>query len=143
MAKLTFRYRYDGTPKLILDDFGRLDLQVVTEDRSGRGGFWVQWQDVKEFCGTLGTYPIDATQPLSAEWGYTEDEVYHQVLSITIAPVDALGHLRVRVTIADEHDPIDCVKTSFQATYADLTSLQVQLVALMAGDSEEATLRGS
>ncbi len=142
MAKLTFRYRYDGTPTLILDDFGRLDLQVVTESRSGKGGFWVQWQDLKEFCKTLGTYPIDASQPLSAEWGYAKNEVYHQVLSVTIAPVDALGHLRVRVTIADEHDPIDCVKTSFQTTYADLESLQGELVKLMAGDAEEASLCG-
>lgn len=142
MSQLAFRYQYDGTPKLVLDDFGRLEMQVTTEARSGQGGFWVQWQDVKEFGETLGTFPILEEKPISAEWGYTENGLYERVLSVTIAPADARARLSVRVDIADEHDPSDRVRATFQTSYADLSAFQIEVAKLMAGEIEQAILRG-
>ena len=142
MSHLAFRYQYDGSPSLVLDDFGRLEMKVITESRSGQGGFWVQWQDVKEFGETLSTFPIDDHKPINAEWGYTENGVYERVLSVTIAPAEARGALRVRVEIADEHDPSDHVRASFRTSYAALAAFQTEVARLMAGEIEQAVLKG-
>lgn len=56
MAKLTLRYRYDPSyfdNTLTRDDFGRLSVTAETKLFSGKGGFWVQWQDVAEFGEAL------------------------------------------------------------------------------------------
>ncbi|WP_062186763.1 hypothetical protein [Sphingopyxis sp. C-1] len=142
MSFLTFRYKYDGTPTHVLDDFGWLEMRVVTERRSGIGGFWVQWQDVKEFGDTLGVYPIAPRAPLSCEWGYGVGDGYEKVLGIEIAPANARGDLVVRVEIADKDDPSDCVKTSFQTNYPDIAAFKLEIAQLMAGALEEARLQG-
>ena len=61
MDRLTLRYRYDASffdPKLDTDDFGYLSISAEAKGLAGRGGFWVQWQDIKEFGETLSVYPI-------------------------------------------------------------------------------------
>lgn len=45
-ASLTFQYDFSGDPN---DDFGWLTIELVGGGFSGKGGFWVQWQDVSEF----------------------------------------------------------------------------------------------
>ena len=142
MSFLTFRYRYEGTPAHILDDFGWLEMQVVTESRSGVGGFWVQWQDVKEFGEKLSAYPIDPNAPLSEEWGYSEHGKYEKILGVLIAPANARGDVSVRVEIADKDDPTDRVKATFQTNYPDLAVFQLEIAQLMAGVIEEARLNG-
>jgi len=142
MSYLTFRYRYDGTPTNILDDFGWLEMRVVTENRSGTGGFWVQWQDVKEFGEKLSVYPIDCDAPLSEEWGYSQNGKYEKIMGVIIAPANARGDLLVRVEIADRDDPTDRVKASFQTNYPDLAAFQLEVARLMAGEIEEARLSG-
>jgi hypothetical protein len=64
---LTLTYTCTGDSN---DDFGWLGVAVVGERSSGRGGFWVQWQDVKEFGEKLSAYPIQPEAPIKAEWGY-------------------------------------------------------------------------
>ncbi|MBU7589493.1 MAG: hypothetical protein KAF42_09810 [Sphingopyxis terrae] len=142
MSFLAFRYRYDGTPTNVRDDFGWLEMRVVTESRSGVGGFWVQWQDVKEFGEKLSAYPIEPNAPLSEQWGYSQDDQYEKVLGVQITPANARGDLKVRVEIADQDDPTDCVKTSFQTNYSDLAAFQLEIAQLMAGEIEEARLSG-
>ena len=142
MSYLTFRYKYDGTPTHILDDFGWLEMRVVTQRLSGVGGFWVQWQDVKEFGETLDTYPIDTNAPLSAEWGFGENDAYNKVLGIEIAPANKRGDLVVRIKIAAQDNPSDYIKTSFQTNYPDLTTFQTEVARLMVGEIEEARLQG-
>lgn len=69
MNKLTFRYQYDSSffePMKVRDDFGRLSVEAQTDSFSGAGGFWVQWQDVREFGEALTTYPITADSPIVA-----------------------------------------------------------------------------
>lgn len=115
---------------------------MVTESRSGVGGFWVQWQDVKEFGERLSAYPIEPNAPLSEQWGYSQDDQYEKVLGVQITPANARGDLKVRVEIADQDDPTDCVKTSFQTNYSDLAAFQLEIAQLMAGEIEEARLSG-
>jgi hypothetical protein len=52
-----------------------------TASRDG-GGFWVQWQDVKEFGESLSTYPIEPDAPLKAQWGYEMQEDDDLILSV-------------------------------------------------------------
>ena len=142
MYLLTFRYRYDGTPQNILDDFGRLDVRVSTACFSGTGGFWVQWQDVKEFGASLGTYPISADAPLAAQWGYNMQEGDDLILKVEIAPANASGDLKVAVEIADDNNRSNRVRTSFTTNYPDLLSFQSQIAQLMTGEIDEAVLSG-
>ncbi len=77
MSKLTFRYQYDASffdPKQPTDDFGRLSIDVETGRFSGKGGFWVQWQDVREFGEALTAFPITTDLPIVAQWGYEMQE---------------------------------------------------------------------
>lgn len=46
-----------------------LDVEVKGKQFSGKGGFWVQWQDVREFGEKLATYPILRDAPVEASWG--------------------------------------------------------------------------
>jgi hypothetical protein len=137
MSQLTLRYHFDET-----DDFGWLDVAVTTEKFSGRGGFWVQWQDVKEFGEKLSTYPIKDDAPLSAAWGYEMHEGDDLIVSIQIAPANATGNLRVRVELADEDERSERLRTSFVTNYPDLEQLRVAIAALMDRKTDEAVLGG-
>lgn len=66
MSDLTFRYDHDPSffdKNASRDDFGKLTLSVTTERFSGRGSFWVQWQDVTDFGNSLSTFPIRPEAP--------------------------------------------------------------------------------
>lgn len=137
MSNLVVRYRFDAA-----DDFDRLDVAVTTDKFSGRGGFWVQWQDVRELGEKLSTYPIAADAPLSAAWGYEMHEGDDLIVSIQIAPANPTGDLRVRVELADEDRRSDRVRTSFVTNYPDLEQFRVALAALMDRKADEAVLAG-
>jgi hypothetical protein len=137
MTRLTLRYQYDET-----DDFGRLEVEVRTNKFSGKGGFWVQWQDVKELGERLSAYPIPPDAPLAASWGYNMHEGDDLIVGIQIAPENSTGDLRVRVDLADEHEQSQRLRTSFITTYPDLEAFQIGIAALMERRSDEATLAG-
>lgn len=132
-----FRYRYDET-----DDFGWLDVAVTTDNFVGRGGFWVQWQDVKEFGEKLSTYPISPSAPLSAAWGYEPWEGDALVVSIEIAPANGRGDLGVKVALRDHTDATECLRTSFITNYPDLEVFRLAIANLMDGKIDEAVLLG-
>lgn len=145
MSRLALRYEYDPSysdPSLGRDDFGRLSVAVETDRFSGRGGFWVQWQDVVKFGESLSIYPISAEKPLVVQWGYASLEGEDVIIRIEIGPKDNLGELIARVEIADDHDASKRVRTSFRTGYPALEMFQRDIAALMAGDSEVATLLG-
>lgn len=137
MSKLALRYRFDDA-----DDFGWLDIAVTTEKFSGRGGFWVQWQDVREFGEKLSTYPIKPDAPLSAAWGYGMQEGHDLVVSVEIAPANATGDLRVRVELADYTEQSERVRASFVTNYPDLEQFGIAIASLMDRKSDEAVLSG-
>lgn len=141
---LTFEYKFTGDPE---DDFGWLDVAVVSERISGRGGFWVQWQDVKEFGERLSTYPITPEAPLKAEWGYEPWEGNALVISVEIAPVSKRGDLAVKVWLRDntemgEGQPFECLRTSFITHYSELEAFRLAIANLMDGKADEARLLG-
>ena len=124
MAKLTLQYEYDASrfdTSLPRDDFGRLSVGVETERFSGTGGFWVQWQDLKEFGEALGQFPITANDPISVQWGFDMQEGDDLILRIDVSPADKRGNLLVRFELADDYHPQDRIKGHFMTNYSDLS----------------------
>jgi hypothetical protein len=145
MNQLSLRYKYDpshANPSLSRDDFGRLSVTVETDQFSGRGGFWVQWQDVVEFGESLSAYPISTEKPVVAQWGYEQQEGDDLTVRIEIGPKDSLGELVARVEIADDHEPSMRVRAAFRTGYPALEMFQRDITKLMAGELDVATLLG-
>jgi predicted membrane-bound spermidine synthase len=145
MNKLTLQYQYDASffaPKKSRDDFGRLSLAVETERFSGKGGFWVQWQDVKEFGEALSVYPIEADRPVVGQWGFDMQDGDDLILRLEIAPANTRGDLAVRFEIADDYEPRHRVRGSFMTQYSDLSVFSVGVARVMNREVEEAVLTG-
>jgi hypothetical protein len=143
-SSLTFAYTFSGDPD---DDFGWLDVAVVSERASGRGGFWVQWQDVKEFGAKLAAYPIPPEAPLKVAWGYEPWQGDALVISVEIAPAGKRGDLAVKVWLRDhtemgEGEPSECVRTSFITHYPELEAFRLEIANLMDGKADAAKLTG-
>lgn len=145
MSKLTLRYQYDASffdPKQATDDFGRLSVDVETDRFSGKGGFWVQWQDVKEFGEALSAFPITTEHPIAAQWGYDMQEGEDLILRLEIAPANNRGDLAVRFEIADEHEPNCRTRGWFTTNYPDLAAFRASIARLVDREAEEAVLVG-
>ncbi len=145
MSKLTFRYQYDASffdPKKPRDDFGWLMVRVQTDQSSGEGGFWVQWQDVKEFGEALNVFAIAADRPIVAQWGFDMQEGDDLRLRIEIVPANKRGDLAVRFEVADYNEPHNRARGCFTTNYPDLDAFRVGIANLMDRQSDEATLNG-
>ena len=145
MSKLTLRYQYDASffdPKKPRDDFGWLAVEVQTDRFSGDGGFWVQWQDVKEFGEALNVFPIAAGRPVVAQWGFDMQEGDDLRLRIEIAPANNRGDLNVRFEMADYHEPDNRTRGYFTTNYPDLDAFREGIARLMERQADEATLTG-
>jgi len=145
MSKLTLRYQYDASfsdPTQPRDDFGWLSVRVETDRFSGNGGFWVQWQDVKEFGEALNVFSIAADHPIVAEWGFNKLEGDDLRLRIEIAPADNRGNLNVRFVVADYDEPDNRARGNFSTNYPDIDAFRAGIALLMGGQSNEATLDG-
>lgn len=145
MSKLTLRYQYDASffdPKQPTDDFGRLSIDVETDRFSGKGGFWVQWQDVKEFGEALNAYPITTEHPIAAQWGYNMLEGEDLILRLEIAPANKRGDLAVRFEIADDRERNCRLRGRFTTNYPDLDAFRTGIARLIAREAVEAILIG-
>ncbi|WP_156256211.1 hypothetical protein [Sandarakinorhabdus oryzae] len=145
MSKLTLRYRYDSSffdPKQTRDDFGWLDVAVQTDRFSGEGGFWVQWQDVKEFGEALNVFPIVADSPITAQWGFEMLQGEDLRLRIEIAPANSRGDLSVRFEVADYDEPHNRLCGCFLTNYHDVDAFRAGIARLMDQEADEATLNG-
>jgi hypothetical protein len=145
MSQLTLRYEYDASfddPKLTRDDFGRLSVSATTERFAARGGFWVQWQDVREFGEALAAFPITSDAPIVAEWGFDKLAGDDLILRIEIAPANARGDLVVRFEIADDYEPGERARASFLTNYPDVEAFRSDITKLMDRELHEAVLKG-
>lgn len=145
MNRLTFRYKYDSSffdPKQTRDDFGRLSVSVATNQFSGTGAFWVQWQDIREFGEALSAYPITEDSPVIAQWGFNMQEGDDLILRFEIAPADARGNLMMLFEVADDFEPRNRARGMFLTTYPDLDAFRVSIAQLMDHEIEEAILIG-
>lgn len=145
MAKLTLRYRYDPSyfdNRLTRDDFGRLSVTAETKLFSGKGGFWVQWQDVAEFGEALRRFPITANEPISVQWGFEMQEGDDLILRMEVCPADKRGNLLIKFELADDYEPQDRIRGHFVTNYPDLSRFSDEIARLMSNEVEEAVLHG-
>ncbi|RSU46320.1 hypothetical protein [Sphingomonas sp. S-NIH.Pt15_0812] len=145
MDRLTLRYRYDASffdPKLDTDDFGYLSISAEAKGFAGRGGFWVQWQDIKEFAEALSVYPIADQNPVVAQWGYDMQTGDDLMVRMEIASADKRGNLTARFEVADNDDPRNRVRGAFLTTYADVDAFRSSIARMMNNEIEEAVLIG-
>ncbi len=145
MSRLTLRYRYDASffdPDQPTDDFGRLSIEVESNRFSGRGEFWVQWQDVTEFGHALNAFPITEDNSIVAQWGYDMQEGDDLILRLEIAPANKRGDLAVRFEVADEHEPGCRMRGYFVTNYPNLDAFRLGIARLMNGEGDEAVLTG-
>lgn len=145
MNRLALRYQYDASyfdPGSTRDDFGWLYVLASNDRFQGCGGFWVQWQDVREFGEALATFPIGTDAPVVAQWGYNHQQGDDLIIKIEIAPADRRGNLRVGFTIADQHDPQNRVRSSFLTNYPEVDIFRTQIIRLMDRELDEAVLSG-
>lgn len=143
-TSLTFGYEFSADPT---DDFGWLKVDVVGDRFSGQGGFWVQWQNVREFGEALSKYPILPHAPIKAAWGYEPWEGQSLVVSVEVSPADRRGNLSVQVWLRDyievvDGTPFNCVRTTFKSNYPELENFRNAIAQLMAGKAKEAVLVG-
>ncbi len=137
MSSLKVSYEHSAD-----DDFGRLRLAVETPDFAGRGGFWVQWQDVEEFADTLSTYPLSADHPPTAQWGFNNHEGDDLIIRLEVKPIDGRGTLSVSVEIADDFEPRRRVRAAFNTHYPQVEKFREGLVGVMRREVAEAVLSG-
>ncbi|KPF75895.1 MAG: hypothetical protein HEQ21_04950 [Blastomonas sp.] len=145
MAKLLLSYRFDQSyfdKELDRDDFGRLSIRFETENFTGSGGFWVQWQDVVRFGDDLVAYPINAESPIIAQWGYEMQKGDDLIIRIAVAPKNKTGDLLVSVVLADDHDQSQRLNGSFVTEYAAIESFRQDIARMMTDGAHEAVLHG-
>lgn len=145
MNQLSLKYRYDASfsnPKLARDDFGWLSVSANTDRFSGTGGFWVQWQDVREFGDALAVFPVEQDAPITADWGYNMREGEDLIVRIEIAAADKRGELLAKFVIADLNETHERVAGSFPTSYADLEAFRHGIAKMMDQQIEEAVLVG-
>ncbi len=147
-SRLSFRYEYDasffaeGLEAHERDDFGWLAIDVTTDRFCGRGGMWVQHQDVRKFGAALSVFPIAEAAPVVGRWGYNQGQGDDLILGLEVAPADKRGNLIVRFEIADSWTPAERVRASFLTNYPDIATFCGEIELLMDGKLQEAVLLG-
>jgi hypothetical protein len=122
------------------DTVGRLFIHVGAASFKGDGFFWAEPHGLEEFAQALAAYPIPADQPAEVRFGYNDCEGDDLIIGIAIAPVDAIGHLRVSVEVADLYQPDNRLSVAFQSTYSEVDTFRNALGPLLDGQEAKATL---
>lgn len=135
---LTFEYAFSTDD----DDFGWLSARLHTPDFSGRNGMWVQWQDLLDLARSLSRYPIEAGQPVTCEWGFSEKEEYILITKLDIGPAGATGGLLAEICLRDYNAPANYCQTQFRTDYPALDAFREQIEAMMRKEASSATLNG-
>jgi hypothetical protein len=138
MGQLILRYEFEAD-----DDFGWLDAEVKTDKISGRGGFWVQWQDVEEFGRSLRAYPISPDAPLRGAWGFEPWKGDSITIRIEVVPANSRGDLKVEVEVADHIEPTERLRASFLTNYPQLEAFSESIGKMINRQTDEAVLTGS
>ena len=137
-ARLALRYDFSSD-----DDFGWLEANLSTAKISGRMGFWVQWQDVKEWASELTAFPMRSNYQSEADWGQSESDGsnYQPIIKIVIS-ASQLGKLDVAVKLADHLDERVGCRGTFSTDFPALQRFAEDLGALMNRQRDEAVLTG-
>ncbi|MER8991673.1 hypothetical protein [Mesorhizobium sp. M0482] len=99
-----------------------LDVDIVQGNIRGHGVVYLG-AEVSEFITALQAYPLHRATLVLESPG---------LVKISVFPVDGVGHLAVRVEVAEEVDAVDFARIQLRTDYSRLSRFSKQL-ALMAG----------
>ena len=137
-AQLALRYEFDAH-----DDFGWLEAHFSTAKTSGKMGFWVQWQDVREWASELATFPMRSRHRSGVDWGQFESGGgnYRPIIKVVIRASE-LGRLDVAVNLADYADERVSCRGVFTTDFPALQRFADDLASVMNKKQDEAILIG-
>ena len=143
--RITIGYQFDPShfdKSLPLGSFGSLSIVVETRDLSGRGSYWVQWQDVLEFAENLGRHPIEKNDPVALALGHHQENSETPMIGLQIASTGSLGELEAIVSLMENDEPRKQLRTFFRVGYPAVEMFKNDLERLMKGEIEVAELIG-
>ena len=128
---------------------GKLCVSIESDRYSGQGAAWFSANQLRSFCAALCDYPISSTSPPTLKGGYWGDDgkvLVQTHVGLTIAPFDARGGLLVSVQLSspirelEGHDLHRTLVTHFRTDYPSLDRFRASLLALVASETDAATL---
>ena len=142
--KLTFYGDNDGT--------GELTAQATADGYAGIGSAYFNIAELKNFAKAIGEFPLPERTRCQIAGGFCSKEVRGKLeqehLGIDVYPVDHRGHIAIQVRAATQlwqdmrPDSQKTARFEIITSYEPLAKLSRQLLALVAGTVDEATLEG-
>jgi len=124
---LKLSFEHDGDPN---DDVGWLLIDVTADGFAGRGGMWVQWQDLLELSEKLEAFPLPKDNPIGEDWGYGGGDDYQSIISLQFSNAGNRGPVKVLVQINVEDDLELAVKCKFNVAYSSLDQFRGKLAEM-------------
>ena len=144
MNQLKFTWESDD------DGTGELFAEFQANGFSGIGSAWFDKINLVEESKKFEEYPITESSHPILEGGYWNEEknakLSQEHLHISVYPIDSRGNLGVRIRAATELLPEDrkesqhYVAVELKTTYEDIAKFAKNIRALVAGESNVATL---
>jgi hypothetical protein len=110
---------------------------------AGRGWCWTDRTSVAAFAAALTAYPIPADRPPRYEMGFNHRKADEPIGWIEVSAHDPRGRLRVRLELAEDLDEWPRVRAEFVTHYPEVERFARQIVQMLDGTRETATLEGS
>ncbi|ESZ30556.1 MULTISPECIES: hypothetical protein [unclassified Mesorhizobium] len=120
--------------KLVLTfnpEWSILDASVEHGHFRGRGDAYFPTDEVSEFIVSLQAYPLKRADLVLRSPG---------LISISVFPADGVGHLFVRIEVAEEIEARDFARVRLRTDYSRLSRFASQLSLMAKGEVSEIIL---
>jgi len=138
MEALTLRFAADS------EWDGELSAAVSVRGFSGMGRAWFNHETIRQFARELNLYPLSAESAPTIEGGVSKSDGTIGIrVGISVRPYNLRGTLLVSVVLDGEnyaHDLPCAIKAEFFTSYSELKAFADELIALVEGQIETATL---
>lgn len=133
------------------DGTGKLTAEFSSMTFAGKGSAWFSLNELKELAAQLSQFPLPQKETVGVAGGFWDEpgclEQMH--LRISAYPIGSLGVVGVRIEVATPiyppARPNEChyAGAELRTTYEELGRFAKQLLALLNGERENATLRAT
>jgi hypothetical protein len=131
------------------DGTGELHVSVRSQGFSGEGSAWFGAERLERFAAALAAYPLTEEARTGLAGGYYKDNRLDEVhVAISAYQIDSAGHLGVRVRVATtvgvsaRPQSQHVAEVELQTTYQELERFSREFLEHLAGQREDAVLRG-
>ncbi|SJM29645.1 hypothetical protein [Mesorhizobium delmotii] len=108
-----------------------LDIDIVQGNFRGHGVVYFTINEVSEFMTSLKAYPLERAMLSLKSPG---------LLNISVFPTDGVGHLAVRIEVAEDADAVEFARIQLRTDYSGLSRFHNQLTLMAEGDLNEIVL---